>query len=330
MDYLRWRGFRLCNGLVTGMALSSLLAGGATSYAQTVDQNSKPDQSPRAELEMIVVTAQKREENLQVVPVAVTALTSKTLADIGFENIRDLDAIAPGVSTREGAGGLQTVQFTMRGVYGVGTFASDSGVALYVDGLYIASTEGSEFDLADVERIEVLRGPEGTLFGRNAIGGAVNVITKEPSGEFHIHQQFDGGNLSQFKSKTSIDLPAWGPVSASIVFLHDQAAGDVRNLGAGTVWNYGPASGGAIGALTSPATLGSHHTDAAAAIVKLETDSGIKTVYRFNYSHKDYSPDAVGIVDFPQPAGALVYGAYLAEPANMRNTHQRDTARRGE
>jgi iron complex outermembrane receptor protein len=254
-------------------------------------------------LENIVVTAQRREENLQSVPVAVTALTRQSLEDIHFRNISDLHAVAPGVSLREGAGGTQTQQFTMRGVYGVSTFASDGGIALYVDGVYIASTIGSEFDLADVERIEVLRGPQGTLFGRNAIGGAVSIITKEPTGEFHAHQQFAVGNRSQFRSKTSIDLPAWGLLSASVSFLHDEADGDVKNLGAGTVWDYGPSTGGTFGLRKSPSTLGGHDTNAVSAAVKLETDSGIKAVYRFNYSHKDFTPDAIGIFDFPADGG---------------------------
>jgi iron complex outermembrane receptor protein len=275
-------------------------------------------QSDGATLEMIVVTAQKREENLQTVPVAVTALTAETLKETRFQNLRDLDAVAPGVSVREGAGGIQVAQFSMRGVYASGTFGSDPGVAFYSDGVYIASTLGTEFDLADVERIEVLRGPQGTLFGRNAIGGAINVITKEPSGEFHVAQQLSAGNLGQLRSKTSIDLPAFGKISVSGNFLYDKMRGDVKNLGAGTVWHWGAATGGKYGDLVSPKRLGGHETKAGALAVKFDITDDIKAVYRFNYSHKDYVPDAVGVTALPLPDAALTLAAWLSQPAALR------------
>jgi iron complex outermembrane receptor protein len=283
------------------------------------------------ELQTIVVTAEKREENLQTVPVAVTALTGQILQDIGYVNTKDLNAVAPGLTTREGAGGTQTVQFSMRGVYGDNTFASDSGIAFYVDGIYIASTLGTEFDLADIERIEVLRGPQGTLFGRNSVGGAVNVITKEPSGEFHLHQQLGYGNLDTYRSKTSIDLPAWGILSGSVTFLHDQQQGDVRNLGPGVLWNYGPATFGEFGVRESPTTLGAHKTNAVLAAIKLLTDGGIKVVYRYNHSHQDFTPDANGIVAFPADGGpfaGLLHGVWLSQPVDQRTpiTHTRPDA----
>jgi iron complex outermembrane receptor protein len=285
----------LRSALLLGSALS-LLPGAVGFAAEAI-----------AELETIVVTAQKRQENLQKVPIAVTAITSQTLQDMRFENVGDLSATAPGVTVRTGPGGTQAPNVTIRGIYGSGTFASDPGVALYLDGIYLSAVNGSEFDLADVERIEVLRGPQGTLFGRNAIGGAVNVITKEPTGKFDGHQQFSYGNFNQFRSKTSVDFPAWGPLSASLTYLHDERDGDVRNLGAGTVWHYGPATGGKYGDFVSPKTLGGHKTDAVSAALKLEPGADIKAVYRFNYSHKNFSPDAVGILTFNTGPGVNAF-----------------------
>jgi iron complex outermembrane receptor protein len=250
------------------------------------------------ELETIVVTAQKREENLQTVPVAVTAITAQMLQDMHFEALGDLGSMAPGLSVRESAGGNEQPVFTMRGVYSGTSFGADPSVALYIDGVYIPSPIGADFDLADVERIEVLRGPQGTLFGRSAIGGAVNIITREPSGTFQVHQQLSGGNLGQFRSRSSIDSPTFGIFSAQLTYLHDQRNGDVRNLGAGTVWNYGPATDGYIGTQVSPSTLGGHDTDAAHLALKLETESGIKLIYRGDYTHKDTVPDAAGIGTF--------------------------------
>jgi iron complex outermembrane recepter protein len=262
---------------------------------------------PSATLETIVVTAQKREENQQTVPVAVTALTSQTLEAIRFENLDDLSDLAPGVSVRSSAGGNQAPQMTMRGVYGSGTFASDPGVSFYIDGMYLSSTLGAEVDLASVERIEVLRGPQGTLFGRNALAGAVNVITKEPSGKFAVHQQVSFGNLKQIRSKTSVDLPAWGNFSASFAYLHDQEEGDVNNLGAGTAWNWGPATNGKYGERISPETLGGHNTNAVSAALKYANDSGFTAVYRGNYSHKVYTPDASGVLTFATGPGTNAF-----------------------
>jgi iron complex outermembrane receptor protein len=277
------------------------------------------------ELETVVVTAQKREENLQTVPVSVTALDSQTLASLRYENPRDLNAIAPGLTVRLEAGGVTGVNLTMRGIYGTATYGSESGVAVYTDGIYIASTR-LQMDLADVERVEILRGPQGTLFGLNALAGAINVITREPSGEFHVRQELSAGNLSQFKSKTTVDSPKWGPLSASVTYLHEQWDGSVNNLGAGTVWHWGAATNGLYGDLDSPATLGENNTNAVAAAVKLETENGFKVVYRFNYSQRSYSPDAVGILSFNAgPGMALGYplssfsqSAWNNQPVNLR------------
>jgi iron complex outermembrane recepter protein len=277
-------------------------------------------QSAESGLETVLVTAQKREQNLQVVPVAVTALSSQTLQAIRFEDVRDLDAVAPGLTIRDSAGGSAEPTLTMRGVYGTGTYGSDPGVALYVNGVYVSGVVGADFDLANVERIEVLRGPQGTLFGRNAIGGAVNLITKDPSGKLEGHQELSFGNFGQFRSKSSIDFPAWGPLSAELNFLHDERDGDVRNLGAGTVWHYGPATGGRYGDRISPHTLGGHDTNAVDASLKLEPGADIKAVYRFDYSHKSFVPDAAGLLTFNTglPLAALFQAAWNAQNPALR------------
>jgi iron complex outermembrane receptor protein len=300
-----------------GAALAALLMGAALSLRPAVVS---ADQAAAQgdELETVYVTAQKREENMQVVPVAVTAITSETLQDIHYSDFRDLNSVAPGVTVRESAGGDQQPVFSMRGVYSSASPGSDPGIALYVDGVYIPGLIGADLDLADIDRIEVLRGPQGTLFGRNAIAGAVNVITKEPSGEFHANQDFEVGNFSHFHSKTSVDLPAWGPLSARFSYLHDQRHGDVDNLGSGTVWNWAPATDGLIGNQVAPSTLGGHNTDAAGAALKFQTDA-VKVVYRFDYTRKDYVPDAVGVVTFNtgSPFAGLIQSIWAAQnPAN--------------
>ncbi|MCK9247081.1 MAG: TonB-dependent receptor [Anaerolineaceae bacterium] len=130
-------------------------------------------------LEEVVVTAQRREQSLQDVPISVLSLSSDFLENSGVTNIQDIASAVPGLTyTVEGA----FAQPTVRGVSGNLTQAgADSPVAIYLDGLYQPNQMGNFFDLPDVESIEVLKGPQGTLFGRNATGGAIMVKSKRPS-----------------------------------------------------------------------------------------------------------------------------------------------------
>ncbi|MCB1632865.1 MAG: TonB-dependent receptor plug domain-containing protein, partial [Pseudomonadales bacterium] len=133
----------------------------------------------------IVVTATRREERLQDVPVAVTAVTSQTLTTSGVTSLRDLTVAVPAFQ-----GGRNAIvnQPTIRGVgsSGIG-MADESNVATYVDGVYQPFAFMSAQDLVEIERVEVLRGPQGTVFGRNATGGLVNVITPDPSFDTRGH-----------------------------------------------------------------------------------------------------------------------------------------------
>jgi len=106
----------------------------------------------------------------------------------------------------------------------------DGSVGLYVDGFYISRALVTTFDLADVDRVEVLRGPQGTLYGRNTTGGAVNIITKKPSGEFGFKQQLTAGNYNAFRSLTTVDLPAWNGFSTKFSYVKSSRDGFVDNL----------------------------------------------------------------------------------------------------
>jgi len=150
----------------------------AASMGARAEESAAADGSgPR--LDEVIVTAQRRAENLQNVPVAVTALTSSDLAASGIVGTLDLPVAAPGLTMPQSAG------YVMPHIRGVGTSAFGAGlensVATYVDGVYFASAPAAILQLADVDRVEVLRGPQGTLFGRNATGGLIQIETKDPS-----------------------------------------------------------------------------------------------------------------------------------------------------
>lgn len=292
------------------LASTSLVASGAA-HAQAPQQSAPSGNA--GGLEEIVVTAQRREQKLQSVPISITALSAESLKANRIETVGDLNAIAPNLTVRPGAGGNQSPNYTLRGILGASSAAGqDKGVSPYLDGVYLQAQSGSLFELADIERIEVLKGPQGTLFGRNATGGAIQIVTKDPTGEFGGYQELSGGNYGIFRTKTHLELPAWGPVSAYITYLHSQREGDTKNLGAGTRWNYLD-SGAVHGIRTSPETLGDTDANAVMGAVKYKTEE-FQLSYRFDYSHNDFTPNAEGVAYLPP---SLVANLYAVSPNPM-------------
>lgn len=161
-------------------------------------------------LEETVVTARKKSENLQSVPVTVSAFTETGLANRGINNVAEIGNFTPNVQfdTTSTFAGATSFQAFIRGV-GQSDFAlnADPGVGLYIDGVYYARAVGSVVDLLDVERVEVLKGPQGTLFGRNSIGGAVSVVTKKPFDEFDFQGEVTIGENNRADVSAVINLP---------------------------------------------------------------------------------------------------------------------------
>jgi iron complex outermembrane receptor protein len=252
-------------------------------------------------LQEIVVTAQKREQLLQDVPIAITAITSQALQANRVMSVDDLTGLAPNVTVRASAGGSQIPAFTARGVTSYGVVpGSDKEFSIYLDGVYLGSSH-SLFDLPDIARIEVLRGPQGTLFGRNSTAGAVSIITRDPTGRLGLTQDLTMGNLDEFRSRTTLDLPAWGAFSAYVSFVHDEHRGDVRNLGGGTFWDRtGPDT--RMGAQYSPEWLGGKNENQVFAALKFEPSSDFSTVYKFDFQVNHFTPEAEAPVAY-NPAG---------------------------
>src|SRR5262245_50751397 len=147
----------------------------------TVAQQAAPPQQPtaapqRAGVEEIIVTAEKRATNLQETPVAITAITSDAIEQQGIEDFNDVQFMAPALVYGEIA---DMAQITMRGIgVDISTIDAEPGVALHQDGVYRGGLVSSSALFFDADRVEVLRGPQGTLYGRNSTGGSLNVITK--------------------------------------------------------------------------------------------------------------------------------------------------------
>ena len=148
-----------------------------------------------AEIEEIVVTAQKREQNIQDVPISITAISGAQLEERGITDVFDLQQSAPGLTVQQNQNAT-TSNFSIRGVGTSGSnFGLESSVGLYVDGVYRARQSSMINEMVDMDRVEVLRGPQGTLFGRNSPSGAVLMHTKAPEHEFGGYISADIGNF---------------------------------------------------------------------------------------------------------------------------------------
>ncbi len=157
-----------------------------------------------AVLEEVMVTATKRAESVQDVGIAISAFTGEQMEQLGFTNAQQVTSMAPGVHTIQ-PNGEANYAIAMRGVASSDfTTNVESPVALYVDEVYVSQMSGAGFMLFDMERVEMLRGPQGTLFGRNATGGLVHYITRKPSQEFDGYIKGTVGDYDQYKVEGAI------------------------------------------------------------------------------------------------------------------------------
>lgn len=161
-------------------------------------------------IEIIEVTARRKVESMQSTPIAISAFTQTAMKNRGMQSSADVGNFTPNVQfdTSSSFAGASTFQGYIRGI-GQSDFAinTDPGVGVYVDGVYYARTVGSAIDLMDVERIEVLKGPQGTLFGRNTIGGALNIVTSTPDDEFDFRGDITLGDFNRKDASAFINIP---------------------------------------------------------------------------------------------------------------------------
>jgi len=181
-------------------------------------------------LEEITVTAQKREQLAKDVGIAITTFSGAQMDALGFESSTDLIAYTPGVSMAGDIGGQRAI-FNIRGVV-QNDYAdlAEAPVAVYVDGGYLASTQAQTFGLYDIDRVEILKGPQGTLFGRNATGGLVNTITARPTEETEGYFELTAASFSQFRLEGALSGAFSDNVRARISFLGNQQDEIYKNI----------------------------------------------------------------------------------------------------
>jgi len=225
-------------GLVFGLALMAPLQ---AQQAGDAAATTKPAETKRAEvtqLEAVTVSARRRDESLEKVPVAVSAFTNEDLKDLQATNIDGLQGAVPGLNIVQGRGSSSSVNVFIRGIGqpdALQTF--DPGVGMYVDDVYYSRIQGALFSLFDVERVEVLRGPQGTLYGKNSTGGAIKIITKEPSSTPEGSVEATLGDYGRREGRFYVSGPLGATVSGNLAGVYSRTDGYVTDPATGADYN---------------------------------------------------------------------------------------------
>ena len=224
---------------------------------------------PQQGLQEIIVTAQKRSESLQAVPLSVVAIDAEKLKEMGITNISNLmGGQVPAVRVEPFAGNPSVLEIAIRGSINNNGLdvTNENPVPIYIDDVYYGRQNSLALELNELQRLEILRGPQGTLFGKNAVGGALRVVTKDPSGVLGLTQEVDGGNYGYYKSTTHLDLPSVGDFAAKLNFLATDKKG----------WTKNPAPG--------QKDYGLERALAAGAEVLWTPASNVRVVYAFDWT----------------------------------------------
>ncbi len=216
-------------GMVTGVSALALIGGADVAFSQ--ESGAALESRPRGEVETIIVTARKREESIQETPISVTAFTRAMIERSRITSIADVAIRTPGL-TYGNFGDEKLSPTSLRGVIGgSGSAGADGAVGFYLDEVFLGQGVGATIDLFDIERIEVLRGPQGTLFGRNTIGGLVHYTTARPTDEFEAYLEAEAGNYEYRRIGGGISGPVIdGRVSGRFAFARNQRGGTSYNV----------------------------------------------------------------------------------------------------
>jgi iron complex outermembrane recepter protein len=209
-------------------AAALLFTLGTSAFAQTTTE-AKPAEGA----EVIVVTAQKRVQNVQEVAAAVSVIGGEAIDRAGGYNIESVQAQIPTLNFRKGGTNLNSSLF-LRGVGTINfSIAAEPSVAVVLDGVVLARAGEAFGDLSDIQRIEVLRGPQGTLFGKNSSAGVVNIVSRSPGSVYGGDIQFTANEGNEFKVRASVDVPLSEQVRSRLTFFGGSYDGNITNLTTG-------------------------------------------------------------------------------------------------
>ena len=249
----------------------------------------------------IIVTATKRETSLQKTPISISVLSTEAIKDrhvLSLFNLADGSVPSLRVATFEARQSALTIG--IRGIvpYDQNQTARDGGVSVYVDGVALGKTQGLNAALFDIERIEVLKGPQGTLFGRNTEGGALSLVTKAPTGEFGGRVNAGVGNFGSRTADIHLDLPAFANIALKFDGVYQHQDATVKDpLSGSTGWNYYDRKGGRAAARWTPV-------------------EGLTADFAYDYAEDDntpmfsqllnYNPNGYAVGTYTNPATGVV------------------------
>jgi iron complex outermembrane recepter protein len=190
------------------------------------------DNHRQSALDEVTVTAQKRAESLQEAPIAISVISTIQLERQSITSLDDLlGGAVPSLRVIPLGSTPTNLVIGIRGnaPSDVSEVTRDGSVGIYIDGVYLARSHSINLNIADLKRIEVLRGPQGTLFGRNSIGGAVSLITKQPTGQWGLEQVVSMGRFDELRSITRVNLPEMADIKAKFDYLHYERDGWIEN-----------------------------------------------------------------------------------------------------
>jgi iron complex outermembrane receptor protein len=283
-------------GIARAIAAALLATAGAQALAQATG------------LEEIVVTAQKREQSLQDAPIAISAFGRDALAQQRITDVQDLNGLVPNVQFAAAPSSTTGATVAIRGAVTTNPAPTwEPTVGMYVDGVFIGKVLGGIFDVADLERVEVLRGPQGSLYGKNTVGGAINLITRKPSGELMGEVKAGVGNEGYWQVRGSLDTAAIGTVgeglgqlSANITLQHEERDGFTRGVA--------DPVGSPLAAPDVADEWEGLDSDAGRIALLLNVTENFEARYAYDFSNRDNTPQAphlthaeAGVVPFLLP-----------------------------
>jgi iron complex outermembrane receptor protein len=313
--------------MLFGCVFASEIAGAQSAGSASAKASGGPESADQ--LETVVVTANRREQNIEDVGVVVNQFSAADLRAVGAVDTKDLGQLVPGVYVA-GAYGGQSQQFTIRGVVQSDYLDTiENPVAFYIDDVYITSAQGQTMSLFDVNRVEILKGPQGTLFGRNATGGLVHTLVSQPElNKVNGHASFSYGRFSEFNGEGALNLPMGEIAALRLSVQHSSIDNFWKNRypngapGSAPILSFDGPGGNSVGAVVTPngQDLGGERTSAGRLQLLVQPSDALTLRLTGSYSKGDmsvspYTQEAtIAIVD----AQGRVIGEQRVSPTETR------------